>query len=298
MHRTAIRPLHQHILSHVTFEFINAVNSTSQILISSCTSPTRDKPNKRLPRIPGPIAQDGTSKSNLSTSHIPHTTLLTDHSPVQRGHTLPEAATESAREARKAFFCELCQKGYARMPEFEAHENSYDHQHRKRLKEMRNLTKDPSAAARQRAAEEKANAESGLKSVALGTITNNSTKGAAEGGGKKKPVFKSTLQSQNQTIVPGVGKKGEEHASSSAFPLLDGLADATSDDPKKKEFDPWDFPNGTPVPSREEIDRFLKETSEFLKNNSAHQRRKAREIEKVLKDHEAVFGHDASLSQA
>lgn len=184
------------------------------------------------------------------------------------------------------------------MPEFEAHENSYDHQHRKRLKEMRNLTKDPSAAARQRAAEEKANAESGLKSVALGTITNNSTKGAAEGGGKKKPVFKSTLQSQNQTIVPGVGKKGEEHASSSAFPLLDGLADATSDDPKKKEFDPWDFPNGTPVPSRAEIDRFLKETSEFLKNDSAHQRRKAREIEKVLKDHEAVFGHDASLSQA
>ena len=26
---------------------------------------------------------------------------------------------------------ELCQKGYARMPDFEAHEGSYDHQHRK-----------------------------------------------------------------------------------------------------------------------------------------------------------------------
>jgi len=67
----------------------------------------------------------------------------------KRGHTLPEATTESAREARKSFFCtrplytgfempnlisstgELCQKGYARMNDFEAHEGSYDHQHRK-----------------------------------------------------------------------------------------------------------------------------------------------------------------------
>lgn len=39
--------------------------------------------------------------------------------------------TESAREARKSFHCELCGKGYARMNEFEAHEGSYDHLHTK-----------------------------------------------------------------------------------------------------------------------------------------------------------------------
>ena len=39
--------------------------------------------------------------------------------------------TESAREARKSFYCELCSKGYSRMNEFEAHEGSYDHLHKK-----------------------------------------------------------------------------------------------------------------------------------------------------------------------
>ena len=74
----------------------------------------------------------------VSNPHLPHpvTLPLLTHLPPQRSHPLPQAATESAREARKSFFCTLCQKGYARQPEFEAHENSYDHQHRKRLKEM------------------------------------------------------------------------------------------------------------------------------------------------------------------
>lgn len=39
--------------------------------------------------------------------------------------------TESAREARKAFYCDLCQKGYGRINEYEAHQGSYDHTHRK-----------------------------------------------------------------------------------------------------------------------------------------------------------------------
>jgi hypothetical protein len=75
----------------------------------------------------------------------------------QHGSTLPQALTESAKAARMSFFCteirwiaksitvhlikraltsiafvtgELCQKGYARMNEFQAHESSYDHSHR------------------------------------------------------------------------------------------------------------------------------------------------------------------------
>ncbi len=39
--------------------------------------------------------------------------------------------TESAREARKSFHCDLCNKGYGRINELEAHESSYDHLHKK-----------------------------------------------------------------------------------------------------------------------------------------------------------------------
>ncbi|KAF2210583.1 hypothetical protein CERZMDRAFT_99199 [Cercospora zeae-maydis SCOH1-5] len=169
-----------------------------------------------------------------------------------RGHTLPEAATESAREARKAFFCELCQKGYARMPEFEAHENSYDHQHRKRLKEMRNLTKDPSAAARQRAAEERANAESGIKSISLagaGTSTASS--------GKKKPVFKSTLQSKDAPAAPV--KLVEDAADDTTDPsgaVRNGWAD--------RAYKPGDFPQGTPRLSLEELEKKARELLEEI----------------------------------
>ncbi|GIZ37519.1 hypothetical protein CKM354_000096400 [Cercospora kikuchii] len=170
-----------------------------------------------------------------------------------RGHTLPEAATESAREARKAFFCELCQKGYARMPEFEAHENSYDHQHRKRLKEMRNLTKDPSAAARQRAAEEKANAESGLKSISLagaGALTASS--------GKKKPVFKSTLQSKDAPVAPvKLVDDVVDDATDPSAAVRNGWAD--------RAYKPGQFPQGTPRLSLEEVEKKTQDLLEEIR---------------------------------
>ena len=86
----------------------------------------------------------------VRTAHsIPDVFLM----PSQHGNTLPQALTESARAARMSFFCtgslviypryhtnnvtdgktstgEMCQKGYARMNEFQAHESSYDHSHR------------------------------------------------------------------------------------------------------------------------------------------------------------------------
>ncbi|KAK8195102.1 uncharacterized protein BKA78DRAFT_309121 [Phyllosticta capitalensis] len=48
-----------------------------------------------------------------------------------RAFTNPAPLTDSAREAAKNFFCELCNKGYKRHNEFEAHISSYDHQHKK-----------------------------------------------------------------------------------------------------------------------------------------------------------------------
>lgn len=101
--------------------------------------------------------------------------------PQQRSAPLPSAQTESARELRRAFFCEMCQKGYARINEFEAHENSYDHQHRKRLKEMKALTRNPTAAVRDVRAEKKRRENEGMLSGNLQSVEKDGG-GAAVGG--------------------------------------------------------------------------------------------------------------------
>ncbi|KAJ4749768.1 D111/G-patch domain-containing protein [Rhynchospora pubera] len=43
------------------------------------------------------------------------------------------------KEIKKVFFCDLCHKQYKLAVEFEAHLSSYDHNHRKRFKEMRDM---------------------------------------------------------------------------------------------------------------------------------------------------------------
>ncbi|KAJ5241880.1 Zinc finger C2H2 [Penicillium citrinum] len=71
--------------------------------------------------------------------------------------------TESARSALSSFTCTLCNKSYSRHPEYEAHIGSYDHQHRKRLQDLKQLSRDPNAAEKARRAERKADAEAGLR---------------------------------------------------------------------------------------------------------------------------------------
>ncbi|KAF7921861.1 hypothetical protein BELL_0252g00140 [Botrytis elliptica] len=113
-----------------------------------------------------------------------------------RGFTNPAPKTESAREAVKSFYCELCSKGYARMNEYEAHLSSYDHSHKQRLKDMRQLTRDPMASSKARKAEAKANSQSGLISIKLGGEASSNTGAAAGGfkkGGFKKSGFKSAF---------------------------------------------------------------------------------------------------------
>ncbi|KAL6513236.1 hypothetical protein OROGR_020722 [Orobanche gracilis] len=43
------------------------------------------------------------------------------------------------KEIRKVFYCELCNKQYKLAMEFEAHLSSYDHNHRNRFKQMRDM---------------------------------------------------------------------------------------------------------------------------------------------------------------
>jgi hypothetical protein len=72
---------------------------------------------------------------------------------------------------------------------------------------MRNLTRDPNAAANARAAEKRANEEAGLKSIDLPSAA---TSGSASGQGvKKKPVFKSTLQPHNAPAPETEGKAAD-----------------------------------------------------------------------------------------
>lgn len=47
-----------------------------------------------------------------------------------------------------SFHCELCQKTYARVHEYEAHLGSHDHQHKKRFKEMREMQRVGDTSAR------------------------------------------------------------------------------------------------------------------------------------------------------
>ncbi|KAK5056053.1 hypothetical protein LTR84_012604 [Exophiala bonariae] len=97
-----------------------------------------------------------------------------------RGFTLPPANTQSAKQARSAFFCSLCQKGYSRMNEFEAHQSSYDHQHKKRLKDMKEM---------QRQVQPKKEEKGPLMQIKLGTTV----KSSSGGGGFKKGGFKNAF---------------------------------------------------------------------------------------------------------
>ncbi|KAI5300307.1 hypothetical protein KEM55_008282 [Ascosphaera atra] len=98
--------------------------------------------------------------------------------------------TESARSALSSFHCSLCNKSYSRHPEYEAHIGSYDHQHRKRLRDLKQLTRDPNAAERARQAERKADAEAGLV-----VVENKATAAPVSSGtgGFKKGGFKSSF---------------------------------------------------------------------------------------------------------
>ncbi|XVF05884.1 hypothetical protein REPUB_Repub06bG0000500 [Reevesia pubescens] len=54
------------------------------------------------------------------------------------------------KEIRKVFYCELCNKQYKLAMEFEMHLSSYDHNHRKRFKEMREMHGSSSRDDRQK----------------------------------------------------------------------------------------------------------------------------------------------------
>jgi hypothetical protein len=93
------------------------------------------------------------------------------------------------------------------MNEYEAHLSSYDHSHKQRLKDMRQLTRDPMASTKARKAEAKANSQSGLISIKIGGDSGASGVG---GAGFKKAGFKKAGFKSAFAPVDGDSKAEEE----------------------------------------------------------------------------------------
>jgi hypothetical protein len=94
------------------------------------------------------------------------------------------------------------------MNEYEAHLSSYDHSHKQRLKDMRQLSRDPLASTKARKAEAKANSQSGLISIKLGGDSGTS----GGGGGFKKAGFKKAGFKSAFAPADGVPMREEEKA--------------------------------------------------------------------------------------
>ncbi|KAK4124808.1 hypothetical protein N657DRAFT_655024 [Parathielavia appendiculata] len=164
-----------------------------------------------------------------------------------RHQTLPPAQTSSAREALQSFYCQLCQKGYSRMNDYEAHLGSYDHSHKQRLKDMKAMVRDPTAAARARRQEQKAE---GVISIKLGEAAGGAggaVAGAAVGGfkkgGFKKTGFKSAFlpvgdgggagEAKGDVAAAGERKEGGEKTG-----LRSALVESDTEDEGYEVYDP------------------------------------------------------------
>ncbi|KAG2171744.1 hypothetical protein INT43_008124, partial [Umbelopsis isabellina] len=62
-----------------------------------------------------------------------------------------EEVKNDVKEILRAFYCELCDKQYSKISEYEQHLQSYDHHHKKRFKDMRESSKSTEGAIAERA---------------------------------------------------------------------------------------------------------------------------------------------------
>lgn len=137
--------------------------------------------------------------------------------------------------ARAAFFCDLCQKGYARANEYAAHESSYDHTHKKRLKELKAMDKSMSdSVSKARRNEEKAAGIIKINPIALGSAAAK----REGGGGFKKGGFRSAF-----------GKAAEEEgekAVEAELAAVEAPVSCAADAPHVLESDDEDYENYNP----------------------------------------------------
>ncbi|KAI9249825.1 hypothetical protein EDC94DRAFT_323564 [Helicostylum pulchrum] len=53
-----------------------------------------------------------------------------------------QAIAKELQEVKRAFYCELCDKQYKKVSEYDQHLQSYDHHHKKRFKDMKETTRN------------------------------------------------------------------------------------------------------------------------------------------------------------
>ena len=129
------------------------------------------------------------------------------------------------------------------MNEYEAHLSSYDHSHKQRLKDMRQLTRDPMASSKARKAEAKANSQSGLISIKIG---GEGAPGAGGGGGGfkkagfKKAGFKSafTPADGDAPVVDEDEGNGPKNIMTSARITGDKNGESDTEDEGYEMYDP------------------------------------------------------------
>jgi hypothetical protein len=130
------------------------------------------------------------------------------------------------------------------MNEYEAHLSSYDHSHKQRLKDMRQLSRDPLASSKARKAEAKANLQSGLISIKLGGDAGGasaaSTGGGFKKGGFKKAGFKTAFAPTDVEEVKQNIKPEESVKKESSLRIVDqGLeVESDTDDEGYEVYDP------------------------------------------------------------
>ncbi|KAF2647264.1 hypothetical protein K491DRAFT_685671 [Lophiostoma macrostomum CBS 122681] len=77
---------------------------------------------------------------------------------------MPPRKNAAPSNALRTFFCDICQKGYPRQPDYENHLRSYDHNHRQRLADMKKLT-----AAQNETSGEKKRGVDDMKAISVDT---------------------------------------------------------------------------------------------------------------------------------
>jgi len=137
------------------------------------------------------------------------------------------------------------------MNDYEAHLSSYDHSHRQRMKDMKQMVKDPTAGARARKAEAKADGLISIKfggdaaAASAGSSGNVGSGGNANaGGGFKKGGFK---KSGFKSAFASAGGEDEAEAGDGSKPddtpvgkqsLLDDTLESDTDDEGYEVYDP------------------------------------------------------------
>lgn len=103
------------------------------------------------------------------------------------------------------------------MNEFEAHESSYDHQHKKRLKEMKEM---------QRQVQPKKEEKGPLMQIKLGGTSKNTT----SGGGFKKGGFKNAFAPAEEESKPNLENKEDDEGTEEKPEPEAADSDVTDDD--------------------------------------------------------------------